>query len=138
MKSKHRRLFIISAAATTAGASALDVAAQGTAPAGITVGKRMDQWSAEIQPHLKKLPDDKLQSLLKANGASDSDELALTWAKRYPTIKPKDAIASKVPRLGDYLKAGRDGEPSYEKGPSHDKEPYDKGAGYDKMGFSRT
>ncbi len=141
MSDRSRRTFVFSASiiATAAATAQPKPETLQTKPG--SLGASLDNWSYLIRPKLEVLPKDKLLPLLKANGAANIDELALTWAKRYPKLTPYEAMAGKVPRMKDYLNlgmSGRVGEPTYEKGPTHDKEPYDKSPDHDKFGFSKT
>lgn len=99
-------------------------------------GAAMDKWAKVIQPHVTKLNLSEQSALLQRNGVTNFQELSLTLAQRYPTLKSSSKSQdTKLKFLADNPQAS---QKSYEKSPSFDKEPYDKSPGYDRSGFDRS
>lgn len=126
----NRRKVIALATAVPVGSA---LAQSGSSPS--ELGPKIEAWSKSLRPHLEKLDEKQLETLMKRNGVTNVDELALSLSTRYPKIKPSDTMGKFDAKLINPILADQG---TYEKSPSHDKEPYDKSPGYDRGGFSRT
>jgi hypothetical protein len=95
-------------------------------------------WESALRSSLSTLSSDAIQRLHERYGTQTIDEVVSVHRDRYPDVV-QDGLPSRVGSLVEsVLNLGGDEGRTYEKGPTHDREPYDKDHGYDKEGFSRT
>lgn len=133
-----RRGFLMGATAASSGTIA---SVPASAQEINSLGERFDSFSIQLRDRIESLPAERRQDLLEFNGANDLDDLLFQYTRRYPDLSP-DQVLDANQKLRDSIfgiEADREGEPVYERGPNHDREPYDKIAGgHDRIGHSRT
>ena len=99
----------------------------------LSTGSALDLWAKAIDPHVQNLSQEEKLRLLNRHQVTAFDELALTLSKRYPTIDPLNTpdVVKKYFRVLEV-------DPSFERTPHHDKDPYDRDHAHDRAGYSRT
>ncbi len=110
---------------------AISICSQETAKASTgatpTLGETLDSWSEVMDRNFSSLSHDLKQALLREAGATDFDELKLTYAKRFPNMNAKDVITNNQKLLDLMRRTQIAGD--YDKSNDHDKEAHDKSAG---------